>query len=95
MESSRKCFAHLSVPTIPFSVGWENSDKVTDFKNEPWLGVPVVTCNERTINLVSQALEDVPHMRDIADMFALSISTVHKNVHEVLRLKKVCSKFVP
>ena len=84
-----------SVPTIPFSVGWENSEKVTDFKNKPWLGAPVVTCNERTINLVSLALEDIPHMCDQADMFALSISTVHKNVHEVLRLKKSLFKICP
>ena len=81
------CASVCSCNTI-LSVGWENSEKVTDFKNKPWLGAPVVTCNERTINLVSRALEDIPHMCDQADMFALSIRTVHTNVHEVLRLKK-------
>ena len=69
----------------------------TDFKDEPRSGAPVVACNEQTVNLVSQALEDDPHITvcDPADMSALSIGIVHKIVHEDLHTKKVCSKFVP
>ena len=68
-----------------------------DFQDEPRSGAPVVACNEQNVNLVSQALEDGPHinMHDLADILALSIGILHKTVHEVLNMKKVCSKFVP
>lgn len=72
-------------------------DGKKDFKDDPRSGAPKAVCNEQTIRLISQALSDDPHVtiRDLADMFGLSVGTVHKIVHEDLHMKKVCSKFVP
>ena len=69
----------------------------TDFKDEPRPGRPLLAVWERDIEVVKTAIEeDARHsVEEIGDLYGINSSAVFYILKEVLKLKKVCARWIP
>ena len=69
----------------------------SDFKDEPRPGWPLSAVSEKEIDIVKTAIEENARysVEEIGDLYSINSSAVFYILKEVLKLRKVCARWIP
>ncbi|GFR67272.1 transposase [Elysia marginata] len=80
------------------SISWKDTGTKSFLDLRGWIIRRPKSCvNEQTIASTKKDIDEDPHIsvRELSDTNGLSYGTVHTNITEYLRMKKVCARWIP